>query len=99
MMRASWVTRGSGVLTARVPGHANPPYSPPFLLRQFSVNRHSVAVALPCISCPDQGCRMRLFLRSALPFVLSLTIITTAPAAAQSLVEKGDALYHNRCAG
>jgi len=46
------------------------------------------------------------FIRSALPFVFSLrmiavTLITvmTAPAAAQSLVEKGDTLYHNRCAG
>jgi len=42
---------------------------------------------------------MGLFVRSALLSVLSLTIIMTAPAAAQSLVEKGDTLYHNRCAG
>jgi len=46
------------------------------------------------------------FIRSALPFVFSLTMIMAtliavmrAPAAAQSLVEKGDTLYHNRCAG
>jgi mono/diheme cytochrome c family protein len=44
---------------------------------------------------------MDLFIRSVLPFVLRLTTVTamTAPAAAQSLVERGDTLYHNRCAG
>jgi mono/diheme cytochrome c family protein len=44
---------------------------------------------------------MGLLIRSALPSVLALTMIATltAPAAAQSLVEKGDTLYHNRCAG
>jgi mono/diheme cytochrome c family protein len=44
---------------------------------------------------------MALFVRSVLAFALSLTMIAaiTAPAGAQSLVEKGDTLYHNRCAG
>src|SRR4051794_24539840 len=44
---------------------------------------------------------MTLSVRSALPFALGLTMITTitAPAGAQSLVEKGNTLYHNRCAG
>jgi mono/diheme cytochrome c family protein len=44
---------------------------------------------------------MALFVRSVLPFALSLSMIaaTAAPAAAQSLAEKGDTLYHNRCAG
>ena len=44
---------------------------------------------------------MGLFIRSVLPFLLGLMLIagTTALAAAQSLVEKGDTLYHNRCAG
>jgi mono/diheme cytochrome c family protein len=41
---------------------------------------------------------MCVFIRLALPFGLSLTITVAAPAAAQSLVEKGDTLYHNRCA-
>jgi mono/diheme cytochrome c family protein len=40
---------------------------------------------------------MSLFIRPALPLALGLTM--TAPAVAQSLVEKGDTLYHNRCAG
>jgi mono/diheme cytochrome c family protein len=44
---------------------------------------------------------MDLFICSVLPFALSVTMIATvtAPVAAQSLVEKGDTLYHNRCAG
>jgi len=44
---------------------------------------------------------MALFVRTVLTFSLSLTMIAsiTAPAGAQSLVEKGDTLYHNRCAG
>jgi mono/diheme cytochrome c family protein len=44
---------------------------------------------------------MSLFIRSALPSVFVLTMIATmsALAAAQSLAEKGDTLYHNRCAG
>jgi len=44
---------------------------------------------------------MCLFIRFVLRFVLSLTIITAmkTPAVAQSLVEKGEVLYHNRCAG
>jgi len=44
---------------------------------------------------------MALFVRSVLAFALSLTMIAaiTAPAGAQSLAEKGDTLYHNRCAG
>jgi mono/diheme cytochrome c family protein len=48
---------------------------------------------------------MDVFVRSALPFMLSLTSIVTSivtigtPAFAQSLAEKGDTLYHNRCAG
>ena len=44
---------------------------------------------------------MCLFIRSVLLFVLGLTIImaTIAPAAPQTLVEEGDTLYHNRCAG
>jgi mono/diheme cytochrome c family protein len=44
---------------------------------------------------------MALFARSALPSVLILTMISTmtSPIVAQSLVEKGDTLYHNRCAG
>jgi mono/diheme cytochrome c family protein len=40
---------------------------------------------------------MSFFIRLALPLALGLTM--TAPAGAQSLVEKGDTLYHNRCAG
>jgi mono/diheme cytochrome c family protein len=40
---------------------------------------------------------MSLFIRPALPLVLGLTM--SAPAVAQSLAEKGDTLYHNRCAG
>src|SRR5438270_13809088 len=42
---------------------------------------------------------MALLVRSVSAFALSLTIIATAPAAAQSLVGKGDTLYRNRCAG
>jgi mono/diheme cytochrome c family protein len=44
---------------------------------------------------------MGLFVRWMLRLAPSLVLIatTTAPAAAQSLVEKGDTLYHNRCAG
>ena len=42
---------------------------------------------------------MALFVRSVLAFALSQTVIATMPAVAQSLVEKGDTLYHNRCAG
>jgi mono/diheme cytochrome c family protein len=44
---------------------------------------------------------MRLFICSELRFVLMLTMATTVTAAvfAQSLAEKGDTLYHNRCAG
>jgi mono/diheme cytochrome c family protein len=44
---------------------------------------------------------MSLFIRSALPTAFVLTMIATmsALAAAQSLAEKGDTLYHNRCAG
>ena len=40
---------------------------------------------------------MSLFIRAALSLALGLTM--SAPAVAQSLVEKGDTLYHNRCAG
>jgi mono/diheme cytochrome c family protein len=40
---------------------------------------------------------MHLVVRSALLFALGLSM--TASAAAQSLAEKGDTLYHNRCAG
>jgi mono/diheme cytochrome c family protein len=40
---------------------------------------------------------MSLFIRPALPLVLGLAM--TALAVAQSQVEKGDTLYHNRCAG
>ena len=44
---------------------------------------------------------MALFVRSVLACALSQMMIATiaAPAGAQSLVEKGDTLYHNRCAG
>ena len=44
---------------------------------------------------------MGLFTRSAFAFALSQMMIATiaTPAGAQSLVEKGDTLYHNRCAG
>jgi mono/diheme cytochrome c family protein len=44
---------------------------------------------------------MSLFIRSALPTAFVLTMIATmsALAAAESLAEKGDTLYHNRCAG
>jgi mono/diheme cytochrome c family protein len=44
---------------------------------------------------------MALFVRSVLACALSRMMIATiaAPAGAQSLVEKGDTLYHNRCAG
>ena len=44
---------------------------------------------------------MALFVRSVLAFALSQMMIATIamPADAQSLVEKGDTLYHNRCAG
>src|SRR5262249_55512969 len=44
---------------------------------------------------------MALLVCSAVPFSLNLIMIATitAPAAAQSLAEKGDTLYHNRCAG
>ena len=45
---------------------------------------------------------MHLFISWARLFALGLIIIAaiTAPAAAaQSLVERGDTLYHNRCAG
>ena len=44
---------------------------------------------------------MALFVRSVLAFALSQMMIATiaTPAGAQSLVEKGDTLYHNRCAG
>jgi mono/diheme cytochrome c family protein len=44
---------------------------------------------------------MALFIRSVLACALSQMMIATiaAPAGAQSLVEKGDTLYHNRCAG
>ena len=44
---------------------------------------------------------MGLFTRSVFAFALSQTMIATiaTPAGAQSLVEKGDTLYHNRCAG
>ena len=48
-----------------------------------------------------EACGVILSVHSALPFALGLTMIATitAPVAAQSLVEKGDTLYHNRCAG
>ena len=44
---------------------------------------------------------MALFVRSVLAFALSQMMIATiaTPAGAQALVEKGDTLYHNRCAG
>ena len=42
-----------------------------------------------------------LFFCLAVPLALNLAMIETiaAPAAAQSLAEQGDTLYHNRCAG
>jgi mono/diheme cytochrome c family protein len=44
---------------------------------------------------------MHLFIRLARSFALGLIMIAAviAPAVPQSLVEKGDTLYHNRCAG